>query len=353
MNLDTFISQTRPLIEKEINTYFTKKISEQPTDSTPHLALTKLYESIYGGKMIRGMMTVLGERITSKTEHSDIYRIAMAMEIVHTALLIHDDIMDDDLKRRGRDTLFYQYQKIGSGKNANDAKLYGQALALCVGDIAFFMAYDILAAFISTPEKLKKIVPLFSEELYKVGYAQMEDVHFGQIDYEPTLDEIIDMYRCKTARYTFTLPFTIGGILGDMNENNLATLQQFGEELGIIFQIRDDELGIFGTEDNIGKAIGSDIRENKKTLLRYLLLKRVSEEEKKRIISIFGNNEVMKEEIEYVRDLIESYKIRDEINKDILARTDKLTDLLSHMSFNDENREILQDLIEYNLKRNT
>jgi geranylgeranyl pyrophosphate synthase len=117
------------------------------------------------------------------------------------------------------------------------------------------------------------------------------------------------MYQKKTARYTFSLPFVTACILTEQDETTQLAMSELGEALGCIFQLRDDELTLIGKEEVVGKTIGNDIIENKKTYATTLLWELVTPEEKKQLEHIFGNSSIETKDIIYVQSLFSKYDI--------------------------------------------
>ncbi|OIP83524.1 hypothetical protein AUK04_03355 [Candidatus Roizmanbacteria bacterium CG2_30_33_16] len=131
----------------------------------------------------------------------------------------------------------------------------------------------------------------------------------------------------------------------------LDILNSLGENLGLIFQIKDDEMGIFGDEKATGKPTGSDIRENKKTLLRLLLFESSNTLEKKVLIKIFGNNNISVKEINQVRNLIQKKGINEQISRKLLQFSDKANQIIKILPYSKQNKNLLFDLLQYNMIR--
>ena len=132
-----------------------------------------------------------------------------------------------------------------------------------------------------------------------------------------------------------------------LEAKNLKKFEEFGEELGIAFQIKDDEIGIFGDENVIGKPIGSDIRENKKTLLRYLLLKSTDEKTKKKLLRIFGSKKLTENNINFVKKSLIESKVLPAIQK---IREDKsLTaiKILNTINISKKYKYIFTDMVDF------
>jgi len=265
--------------------------------------------------------------------------------------LIHDDIMDRDLLRRGQATIFAQYITKAKKDKVPDPELYGQAMGILSGDLAIMMCHELLAKSSSNAESAQKIAQVSAKEIQQVILGQFLDYQFGQTNEEPSEGQILQMYMLKTGGYTFALPLVIGAILAGASEAEVAQLDEMGRNLGTIFQIKDDEMGLFGTEEFIGKPIGTDIRENKKTLIRQLLFEQASPEEKKHLDSLFGNQNLTQEEVKKVCDLIDSHKIRETVGERINKLSQEARQIIQKLNIADEPRKLLLHLEEYNRSR--
>lgn len=263
------------------------------------------------GKNMRGLLVLL----SSNNENNNSYKVASALEILHSGLLIHDDIMDEDTTRRGNKCIHIQYQEqLNSGSKKD---LYGISQAICLGDIAFFLAFKTISKL--NCQNSNKIRELFSREMVGVGLGQMSDVFFGFSFEEPSLQEIIRIYKSKTARYSISTPIVLGMYLNNEKENLIELAFKAGEYLGIVFQMKDDELGIWGDTKITGKGVFNDVVKNKKTILRHLLFKSANQDEKLKLSGIFGNNLLTGEQVDYLNFLFEKYSVKEK-HKNIMDK---------------------------------
>lgn len=298
MTFEKYSKEKKQLLRDNIISFLENKKKKADLFWTKDV-IDRLIKFTTEGKMLRGVFVLMSYESFGLKISKEVVDAAIAIEIAHSGFLIHDDIMDNDTQRRGEKTIFAQYGK-------ND---YGKAMGICIGDITFFLCLEFLA------KSKKEVIDIFAKELQRVGLSQMQDVSFGYKDYEPLEKEIMDLYKYKTARYSFSLPFLMGGLIANASSAQLKILEEFGENLGIVFQIRDDEIGILGNEEEIGKPVGSDIRENKKTLIRFILLSKASKDEKIFLKKVFGKKNITKKEIEQVKKLIAKLKIDKELEK--------------------------------------
>jgi geranylgeranyl diphosphate synthase type I len=309
------------------------------------------------GKMIRGLLVSLGYALFNGDEEGQSVRRSLietgaAMELFQSALLIHDDIMDRDQKRRGLESIYHQYSRLPELKDSEDAYHFGESLGICAGDVSFFLGFEILSKLDVRSDIYRSILSLASKEIGYVGVAQMQDVINGANRLPVSEDEILKLYMYKTGRYTFSLPLMVGGLLADVSQETVETLGRLGESLGIIFQLKDDELGIYGKPDVIGKPPGSDIREGKKTLFYGYLRKLASAEQNQQMDGIFGNRDIGAEEITFVQKLAEKLGVRELVDSKIGEHADKTRALIEALQGSvGKYRDSLEHVLEYSLAR--
>lgn len=313
-------------------------------------AFTRVEAYVQNGKMVRGGLVMLAAGMFGKRAGKDAVKVAAAVELIHAAFLIQDDVMDRDLLRRGKKTIHAQYTDIGQGKSCTDSLHFGEGMAVCVSDLVFFAAFDLLA---SVKDKMvaQKLIQYYAKEFSNVALGQMQDVYFGCSPAIPQKKDVFSIYKYKTARYTFSLPLAAGALLGGASKRIIETLETLGEDLGIIFQIKDDELGLFGDEKKIGKPVGSDIKEGKKTLFYLALLDVVTPTEREKLSHIFGNPGITEGDVQYVRGLIETHEIRKEVLGEVNRYYNRAKKKIDTLPVETKYRALLQDLLEFNLMR--
>lgn len=207
------------------------------------------------GKTTRGSLAVYIHSLFTKRRSPGIYDAAAALELFHSGLLIHDDIMDNDTLRRGKESIWAQYRRV-----SRDTHI-GISQAINAGDLCFFLAQELFAD--------SNLLPFVSNELTYVAIAQMQDVAnlHGKF---VTKDDVLSLYRYKTARYTFSLSMTVGAMVAGAAKQHRTSLTRLGESLGLLYQIRDDELSVSGDSAVTDKPVGSDERNRKQTLATLL-----------------------------------------------------------------------------------
>ncbi len=302
--------------------------------------------------MLRGSLLLLGHEMYARRAATAAARAAAAaLEIIHSSLLVHDDIMDNDRLRRGASTIFAQYEQVGRGRRAADPAHFGSAMGICAGDVGYFVAGDILSTLPLESEMKSDLLSLVFRELAYVGLAQMQDIAFGSFGRTPARDEVIALYLYKTARYTFSLPLAAGALLGGASAAERRRLWQLGEHLGVIFQVRDDDLGIFGSEKETGKPVGSDIREGKKTLLYLELFRRARGRERAALEALFGKPTLSRAEADRVRAAIEKLGARETLDSMLQGLAAKAGRIIDSLEVSGAHAGVLRDICARSLQR--
>ncbi len=324
----------------------------------------RLLDYSAGGKMIRGALVYLGYELAGGAESSRAAPLAAAMELTQSFLLIHDDIMDHDHTRRGKLSIHRQYTEIAWKRGyRGNSEHFGEAMGICSGDIAFFLACRLIAAAPVDAQTYRVLMNCFTDEVALVGVAQMHDVTNGVRQDEVDEAEILQLYRYKTGRYTFSLPLILGATAAGGDAQLNEQLGALGEEIGIIFQIRDDEIGIFGSDDQIGKPVGSDIMEDKKTIVRARLFAAAPAAERATLERLFGAESVTRHDIDYICALIDSLGVRAQLHQELASRAEAVHLRIDRLfgagamhaaparSGLDEAVAVLRQLVDYNLIR--
>ncbi|MFV0391707.1 MAG: polyprenyl synthetase family protein [Paludibacteraceae bacterium] len=211
-----------------------------------------LYEPIgyilsLGGKRVRPAVTLMACNLFTN-DVSQAMKPALGLEVFHNFTLLHDDIMDKADMRRGKPTVH---------------KKWNDNTAILSGDVMQIEAYKLIA---ETPAKhLKVVLDLFSKTAGEICEGQQLDMEFeSRTDVTP--QDYIEMIRLKTA-VLIAAGAQIGAILGGGSEAEANYLYNYGNAIGLAFQLKDDLLDVYGDESNFGKKIGGDILCNKKTYL--------------------------------------------------------------------------------------
>ncbi len=225
-----------------------KEISHLQFGTTPN----ELYDPIYyimqlGGKRLRPLLVLLSYELF-KDDSQKIMVPALGVELFHNFTLMHDDIMDKAPLRRGKETVHEKW---------------GNNVAILSGDVMLVKVYDLLLKI--EPQYLSSAISKFNLCASQVCEGQQIDMNFEKIN-DVSVDEYLQMITLKTA---VLLGFCteLGALLSDTSPNEQALLRNFGTNMGIGFQLKDDLLDVYAEKEKFGKQVGGDIISNKKTFL--------------------------------------------------------------------------------------
>lgn len=310
----------------------------------------RMQEMVKGGKMVRGALVIKTNNFYDGNSSEEAVKVAGAIELLHTGLLMHDDIIDKDDFRRGLPTFSRQYQELGEEEDLDNVEHFGDGMAIAGGDIAYFMGQGLLADLEIKPEKRRKITELVFSEFSAVGLAEQVDIYSGYSKDEIYEEEIMRLYRDKTARYTFSLPFKAGALMAETPEKEIERLYRLGEKIGIIFQLRDDELSLFGDEAETGKSLGSDLEENKKTLHRLKMLEKLPEDERESMREKL-RKDLTQEEKEEIVDKMKELNVQEDVQGKMDELAEEAYSEIESLEASDEFKRFLRGLTDFCLER--
>jgi geranylgeranyl diphosphate synthase type II len=249
-----------------------------------------------GGRMLRPSLCIATARAFG-ARLEDAVHAAVALELLHNAFLVHDDVEDESDVRRGRPTL-----------NA----LHGVPVAVNVGDaLAFLGLRALLDAGRTLGRRLGRRVVEEAERMVResiegqaveLGWRRDNTLAVSEADY-------LDMVLKKTCWYTTIFPSRVGALIGTGSEQYLDRFIRFGFFLGAAFQIQDDVLNLIGDEERYGKELNGDIWEGKRTLMLIALMQQATAEERMRLASFLtrARGERRREDVLWVRQRMEAY----------------------------------------------
>jgi geranylgeranyl diphosphate synthase type II len=226
-------------------------------------------DASHGGKRLRPALLLATYEAFGGTRPDVAGHVADAVELLHTAFVMHDDVIDHDLHRRGRPNVFGAFEARGraAGASASRAHRYGQAAGILAGDLALVGATRLVATADTDRETVARLLDLLDDTVRLTAEGELGDVRLGLLVDQPTLTDVLTVEEHKTAVYSFSLPMLAGAVLAGAPAGVLPRLDRLGRLLGIAFQLQDDLLGTFGDEATTGKSTLSDLREGTVTAL--------------------------------------------------------------------------------------
>lgn len=227
------------------------------------------------GKNIRGVLVCLGYKLSGKKNLAHSLALALGAEVFQTAILVHDDIIDHAPVRRGLATVPHQYMQAYQNKlgkpPCKESREIANAVGICAGDVGFYYANLILANSYAKSPQLAKVFAYFSQMAANTMYGEVLDVVLpfeekNGLGKGCREDAVMEIYHLKTAWYSVIGPLCLGMILGGAQTKEVQFIEDFANNLGLAFQIKDDLMGIFKSEESLGKPM-CDIAEYKQTIL--------------------------------------------------------------------------------------
>lgn len=275
-----------------------------------------------GGKRMRPMLVLQVCEMYGGTVDDSVLAVAVAQEILHLSMLVHDDIIDRDELRYGIKNIAGMYRdKYRLSVDENDLTHYANAAAILAGDTLIAAAYRVILESNLSDERKVHMTRYLNESIFNVVGGELGEV-------EDTLGTIknanpLSTAQYKTATYSFINPILSGAVLANAPISDYDQLEAYGLSLGIAFQLVDDLLGVFGDADVTGKPNTSDLAEAKPTLLLQKTYELSSEDQKNYLKSVLGSGAISEEDASKVRGIIESVNAHTFVKQTIVGYVEK------------------------------
>lgn len=306
--------------------------------------------ALEGGKRTRARLAYTGWkaiRASTATPPKPVLDLGVALEIYQASALVHDDIIDNSVLRRGKDAAHISFTKRHlAAQRPGDHQEYGRLAAILLGDLLLAVADQCAFEAAATCKDPDAFFANWTEMTREVAAGQYLDLRLETDELDPAhaREQILTVIRHKSGRYSVAHPLTLGARLAGAGPEQIKTLFAIGEYWGIAFQLCDDELGVFGDPSRTGKPAGGDITEGKKTVLSSLAEQLLGEEARANLHQVFGNRAATAEQISAVTDALNSQGVRDQHRQLIADYAAKGDALVASGEFDDAGREALLSL---------
>lgn len=300
-------------------------------------APVSLYEPVdyaihQGGKRLRPLLTLLAADLFS-ADIEQAVKPAIAVEMLHNFTLVHDDIMDASPLRRGKPTV---YQKYGTNK------------AILSGDVMYALSYEYLLE--CEKEKIPALTKTLTSVLIKVCEGQALDMDFEERT-DVTKNEYITMISLKTG-ILLAGALKMGAIIAGAKGEDMNLLSEFGLYAGIAFQLQDDILDCWSDLSDFGKVVGTDIADNKKTILYLTAMEKADEEDRNTLSRLYFEKTLdLQQKIKDVKAIFEKYNVREDVQTMTKQYMDLALSSLEKISVEEERKENLKIFIDQLLNR--
>jgi len=319
-NLKNSVEEKLALVEEKIKTKLNSDVSlvQKMTD----------YHIQTGGKRLRALLTLASAKLCGYSKGGRDINLAACVELIHTATLMHDDVIDFSNFRRGKKTI---------------NSIWGNQSSILVGDYLLSRCFEMMVE--DGNLEVLKLLSSTSSIIAQGEILQLQ--HKGEIDMlEETYLKIIST---KTAAL-FSASTKIGAILANKENKEKDALEFYGKNLGLTFQIADDALDYNSEIKIFGKKIGNDFYEGKITLPIILLFQQINNIEKKKLIDIFKENKKMENDLKFTLELILKYNIINQCYKKAEHFINLASNSLSIFPDSEE-KKILENLTTFSLER--
>lgn len=319
-------------LQKIINTEIEKRSEDLKKLNPANLYSPVEYSLEMGGKRLRPVLLLLSYNMFSDAVQNAI-PAALAIEIFHNFTLLHDDIMDKAEVRRNRPTVH---------------KKFSENSAILSGDVMAFLSYQYLLECKS--ENLREVLGLFTKTAIEVCEGQQLDMEFeNRMNVEES--EYIEMIRLKTA-VLLACGLKAGALLADADAKIANQLYEYGINLGVAFQLQDDLLDSFGSQESFGKKIGGDILANKKTFLSIKALENATGGLKSELLSWLNKSvDNPSEKITAVLDIYNQLNIKELTEQKIESYFQKCTTVFQQISISEKQKQQLHEISKGMLNR--
>lgn len=325
MDLMEEIVKRAKIVDRHIMQYLEKGDHEKLMKAVRHYPEA-------GGKRLRPVLAmVVADAVSGNGQRA--IPFGCSLELIHNFTLIHDDVMDEDPIRRGRPAVHV---------------LFDVPTAIIAGDALFARGFEVLADTEVPPEDLKRLLKLVANTVWIIAEGQQMDIDFEK-RHTVSVAEYMEMIEKKTA-VLFACAAMGGAIIAGGTAEQEEAMYEYARLLGLGFQIWDDVLGITADEKKLGKPVGSDIRNGKRTLIILHALENASPGEKEKILSTLGDQDAAEARIREVVDILGNTGSIDFARSTALDFAERAKHCLSCLDDSHE-KKLLEALVDYAVKR--
>lgn len=273
-----------------------------------------------GGKRVRPRLLWWGMRACGAAETASALRLGVALDLIQTCALIHDDVMDRSRLRRGKASVHIGLaERAGLSPDSGQGSAFGCSAAVLAGDLALVWADDTVAETVLPATRRRRIGALWRAMRTEMVAGQYLDLR-GQVSGGSSVARALRTACLKSASYSVERPLAIGAALAGADEHTTDALRSAGRCAGIAFQLRDDLLGVFGDPALTGKPSGDDIREGKPTYLLAVTRSRAEAAGDVEALAVLGraagNADLTEEDLADVRDVFEMTGARAHVERE-------------------------------------
>jgi len=302
-----------------------------------------------GGKRLRPALVYYTYRACSGPSDEEVLPVALAVELLHTYLLIHDDIMDHAEVRRGHPSAHARFRQSHQSLGFHgDPQDFGRSVAILLGDLSHTWAVELFTGVtLDAGRRARELTRCFSAMSEEVIGGQYLELLVAQRR-EAREQELLRVLRLKSGCYTAERPIQLGALLAGAEETAFDGLSSYGTAVGEAFQLQDDLLGMLGDAGTVGKPVGEDLREGKFTFLIHHALSAATPEQRRILEAALGNPELTAAEVTAAQRILEETGARRKVTEMVAERLRAARAALDRVAeLTPEGRQFFEGLLGY------
>ncbi len=344
MDFKKILEEEKDTVNTKIGIFFFQRMISQ---KNPYII--KYYSDLkryilYGGKRLRPISLIYTYIGKGGENIEEIYDVSISVELLHNASLIHDDIIDHDIVRRGQPSFHVaaQHWYDFNLKTSTRKEDFGLAMGILGGDYLIDLGLEPILSSDFPPESKNKAISYYQQAFRDLIDGVLYETYLQNMLLNTVSESnYLEMIEGKTGAL-FEKSVLIGGLLADPSEKEKSLLSEFAISLGKAFQIRDDVLGAFGLTKKIGKPTDSDIREGKKTLLAIYANKK-----DEKIQELLGKPDISDKEIETIKKIFKDSGALEQTKQKALYFCEQARKTLNKITFTGDFKDFFLELIDY------
>lgn len=347
----SMLADVRERHDEALGRYLARKRDDMPGRGESRVLVDVLEELVRsGGKRLRPALTCFAYRAFGGRSDDRVLPLAMSTELLHTYLLIHDDIMDRSELRRGEPTAHEKFRRRHSGRELpGDAEHFGRSGAILAGDLAHTWAVELFQS-IPTAEngRGRDLEEAFSAMCAEVISGQYLEIVLPQGEYDDVSeDDLLEILRLKSGRYSVERPVQLGSLLAGGGPEGTEPLRAYSRPLGEAFQLQDDILGSVGNADRAGKPGGLDLIEGKLTVLVHHALRASPPEDRRRLLRTLEDPDPDEAEVREAQAIVRRSGALGRVEDMIRRRLDRAEAAVEEAPIDEDARTFFTGLVHY------
>lgn len=348
------LTETKHWVDEALRDYSAQRIRDAKRIGPSYVRLHETIDTLVqiGGKRLRPYIVLSTFHAYAPNEPLDnVLPAATAQELLHLAMLVHDDIIDRDLVRYGIPNVAGSYEAYYQRfiNDSGEQKHLALSAALLAGDALLADAHQIIRRTQAPKDRVERAEEMLSHSIFDVIGGELLDTEVAVLP-SGSVDPL-SIAEHKTSSYSFVGPLSTGAVLAGAPEEDVALLGALGKHLGISYQLVDDLLGMFGDEHTTGKSTSTDIVEGKRTFLVQEFERIATEAQKSDFFSVFHRSDAGEDEIIHAKALLSASGAVEAVNERIRLHRAQCLSIIDKLQIDDTSKELLASLIAICLDR--